>query len=145
MLWVIHSFLEKDVKYEQNMKQLLIQAEWVCFNNNKTKNPTQYIALKFELERTGFIHFLLQCYLWKEFEVPVTKITLFLDLMKQINSELNLLVPNTELKFAVSCDQWWLKLGLWERLILEKAEVKHVHLNRLGWNCKVFFCLWRKT
>lgn len=60
MLWVIHSFLEKDVKYEQNMKPLLIQAEWVCFNNNKTKNPTQHIALKFELERTGFIHFLLQ-------------------------------------------------------------------------------------
>lgn len=32
------------------------------------------------------------------------KITLFLDLMKQINSELDLLIPNTELKFAVSCD-----------------------------------------
>lgn len=88
------------------------------------------------------------CYsalLWKEFEVPVMKITLFLDLMKQIHSELDLLIPNTELKFAVSCDLWWLKLGLWHRLILEKAEVKLMGLNRLGWNCKVLFCLWRKT
>lgn len=43
------------------MKLLLIQVGWVCFNSNKTKNLTKYIALKFELERTGFIHFLLQC------------------------------------------------------------------------------------
>lgn len=47
------------------------------------------------------------CYsalLWKEFEIPAMKIILFLALMKQINPELDLLIPNAELKFAVSCD-----------------------------------------
>lgn len=52
------------------MKLLLIQVWWVCFNNNKTKNPAQYIASKFELERTGFIHFLLQCSFMKRVWSP---------------------------------------------------------------------------
>lgn len=60
------------------------------------------------------------------------KRTLFLALVKQINPELDFLIPNTELKFAVSFDAWWLKLGLWERFILEKAEVEAHGFKQIG-------------
>lgn len=126
------------------MKLLLIQVGWVSFNNSKAKNPTKYIAGKFELERTGFIHLLLQCF-YEKFEITGMKRTLFLALRSQINSELDLLIPNTEPKFALSCYPLWVKLGLWEGFILEKAEVKHMGLNRLEWNCKVLFSTWGKT
>lgn len=125
------------------MKLLLIQVGWVSFNNNKAKNPAKYIAGKFELERTGFIDLLLQCLLWKVWNHSDEKN--FISCFDEANKSWVGFI-NSKYRAEVCIILWSMMAEVrLVRKIHKKAEVKHIGLNRLEWNCKVLFHTWGKT
>lgn len=125
-------------------KLLLIQVGWVCFNN-KAKNPTKYIALKFELERTGFIHILLQCSFMKRVWNPSDEKN-FISCFGEANKSW-VGFMNSKYRAEVCCVLWSMMAGV--RLVGRThtgAGCSEAHgFKQIGVELQVLFCTWGKT